>query len=160
MSNIRIDNPQRLLALAEQMYGFQNAFGKFIENMRNAVKTTMDQLTRLKITMQNKINEVDNEISALYNERSSYSWPEDKEAIWDIDDQIKSAKAQRSQYIEQKKKIEVQMKDMNEFLQKLQDNSEMKSSSLDDKLKSLNNISDDLRLMVVDTLEQAESLVE
>lgn len=112
MSNIRIDNPQRLLALAEQMNGFQNAFGKFIENMRNAVKTTMDQLTRLKITMQNKINEVDNEISALYNERSSYSWPVDKEAIWDIDDQIKSAKAQRSIYIEQKKKIDKAYKDI------------------------------------------------
>ena len=53
MSNIRIDNPQRLLALAEQMNGFQNAFGKFIENMRNAVKTTMDQL---KITRINPYN--------------------------------------------------------------------------------------------------------
>jgi hypothetical protein len=84
MSNIRIDNPQRLLALAEQMNGFQNAFGNFIENMRNAVKTTMDQLTRLRITMQNKIDEVEKEISSLYNERSSYSWPEDKEIICGI----------------------------------------------------------------------------
>lgn len=112
MSNIRIDNPQRLLALAEQMNGFQNAFGKFIENMRNAVKTTMDQLTRLRITMQNKIDEVEKEISMLYSERSSYSWPEDKEIIWDIDSQIKSAKAQKSQYIDQKKKIDKAFKDI------------------------------------------------
>ncbi len=112
MSNIRIDNPQRLLALAEQMNGFQNAFGKFIENMRNAVKTTMDQLTRLRITMQNKIDEVEKVISMLYNERSSYSWPEDKEIIWDIDSQIKSAKAQKSQYIDQKKKIDKAFKDI------------------------------------------------
>ncbi len=112
MSNIRIDNPQRLLALAEQMNGFQNAFEKFIENMRNAVKTTMDQLTRLKITMQNKIDEVEKEISSLYNKKSSYSWPEDKQIIWDIDSQIKAAKALKSQYIDQKKKIDKAYKDI------------------------------------------------
>lgn len=112
MSNIHIDNPQRLLALAEQMNGFQNAFEKFIENMQNAVRTTMDQLTRLKITMQNKIEHIDNEISALYYERGSYSWPEEKEAIWSIDAQIKSAQAQKSQYVEHKKKIDKAYKDI------------------------------------------------
>lgn len=106
MSNIRIDNPKRLLALAEQMNGFQYAFEKFIENMRNAVKTTMDQLTRMKIAMQNKIDAIQNDINDLYNNRSSYSWPEDREIILDIDADIKSLKAQKQHYIEQKKKID------------------------------------------------------
>lgn len=50
MSNIRKDNPQLFLAVAEQINGFQNAFGKFIENMRNALKTIV--LFKCKLFVQ------------------------------------------------------------------------------------------------------------
>lgn len=113
MSNIRIDNPKRLLALAEQMNGFQNAFEKFIENIRNAVKTTMDQLMRMKISLQGQIDSIQNEITTLYADRSNYSWPEDREAIIDIDIEIKVLKEQKFAYIKQKERIDQLYKNIN-----------------------------------------------
>lgn len=107
MSDIKIDNPQRLLALAEQMDGFKKAFEYFIENLRIAVKTTMDHLTKLKIVMKDKIREVNAEISALQAELSAAL--SDKETAGEafaIQAQIMQAKRQRSRYKKHLKKIE------------------------------------------------------
>lgn len=107
MSNIKIDNPQRLLALAEQMDGFKKAFESFIENLRVAVKTTMDHLTKLKIVMKDKVREVNAEISALQAELSAAI--SDKETIGEafaIQAQIRRAKARRSRYKKLLEKIE------------------------------------------------------
>jgi hypothetical protein len=62
MSNIQIDNPNRLLALAEQMEGFKTCIENFIDNTKNTVKTTIDHLTRVKISTKKKIDELENKI--------------------------------------------------------------------------------------------------
>jgi len=62
MSNIQIDNPNRLLALAEQMDGFKTCIENFIDNTKNTVKTTIDHLTRVKISTKKKIDELENKI--------------------------------------------------------------------------------------------------
>lgn len=113
MSNIRIDTPKRLLALAEQMNGFQNAFEKFIENIRKAVKTTMDQLKRMEISLQEQIKSVENEIDALYADRFNYSWPEDRESIIGIDIEIKALKEKKFAYIKQKERIDQAYENIN-----------------------------------------------
>lgn len=60
--------------------------------------------------------------------------------------------------LEKKKRIDLQMKDMKDFLQKLQNNAEMASAStLEERLKNLNNLPADLREMAMETLEAAES---
>lgn len=112
MSNIQIDNPLRIIALAEQMQGYNKAFSMFIENLQNAVKTTMDQLIRLQILVNNKIDEIKAEISDLYNQKSYLSWPDDKEEIWSIDSQIKSLKQDLNVKYEKLKQIENSIKNI------------------------------------------------
>ncbi|MCY1660921.1 hypothetical protein [Chryseobacterium sp. SL1] len=70
MSDIIIDNPEYLFALAEQMNGFENGFGIFIKNIRTAVQTMMDQLTRMIIVFEEKIIRISNEIADLQQQLS------------------------------------------------------------------------------------------
>lgn len=60
--------------------------------------------------------------------------------------------------LEKKKRIDIQMKDLKDFLVKLESNSVMSSSdTLEVRLKNLTGISADLRSMVLDTIESVES---
>ena len=60
--------------------------------------------------------------------------------------------------LEKKKRIDIQMKDLKDFLVKLESNSAMSSSdTLEVRLKNLTGISADLRSMVLDTIESVES---
>lgn len=60
--------------------------------------------------------------------------------------------------LDKKKRIDIQMKDMKDFLQKLESNSSINSSkTLEERLKNLGNISFDLRSMVLDTIEAVEA---
>lgn len=115
MSNIKIDNPQYLLALGEQMQHFQDLFGDFIENLRNAVKTTMDNLTRLTHIMEEKVKDVETEISSLYSSLSCCYDDEDggyRDSIYQQIEQLENLKYRYQLHIEKidksKKNIDYQ----------------------------------------------------
>lgn len=60
--------------------------------------------------------------------------------------------------LEKKKRIDLQMKDMRDFIDKLQANTDMASGGgLKERLATLDSVPNDLREMVLETLEQADS---
>ncbi len=71
MSNICIDNPTKLLTLAEKMQGVNNAFNSLTNSVHETVNKTQSRLQKILESLGSRVKELENEITSLEEHRDA-----------------------------------------------------------------------------------------